>query len=246
MGLMKTLRTRLTEPGGSRWRKTAREQEAVMKASTSRVLPLATEDEFDRYALRHSRRAWGDCTRCALREERSQVVWGEGTVGARLFVVGEAPGETEDEQGRPFVGPSGALIRRMLSGLGVEKQDIFISNRCACRPPKNRKPHAAEIEACRTRLETQLKIIRPRVLLLLGATSAGLVGVKEIGKSRGPVPEGKWTEIPREARDNLLSVHVTYHPAYVLRQETKQRRRMAFRLVLFDVRRAVSDLDLEN
>jgi len=162
------------------------------------------------------------CMWCGLSRSRAHAVPGEGRAGARIFLVGEAPGRREDEAGRPFVGAAGKILDDALSRAGIRRQGTFITNAVKCRPPGNRKPRAAELAACEPYLLAQLAIVRPRVIVALGQTAArDLFG-------RGPFPRvrGSWGSF---AGTPLLA---TYHPAAVLYN------RRLFRTLVADLRKA--------
>ncbi|MEO8138568.1 MAG: uracil-DNA glycosylase [Gemmatimonadota bacterium] len=148
------------------------------------------------------------CRKCMLCEGRTHTVPGEGNPQARLMCVGEGPGATEDETGRPFVGAAGQLLNRMLAAIDCPRETVFIANIVKCRPPQNRKPLPDEAAACLPYLHRQIALLRPTVLLALGGTAAEhLLGVKSsLGGLRGKVHS--YGGIP---------VVVTYHPAALLR-----------------------------
>jgi DNA polymerase len=148
------------------------------------------------------------CTRCALCESRANAVPGEGAARATLMCVGEGPGETEDRTGRPFVGRAGELLTEILAAIDLPRERVFIANVVKCRPPQNRKPLPDEIASCLPYLRTQIQLIRPKVLLALGATAAeALLGVrKSLNELRGLVH-----------RYDGIPLIVTYHPAALLR-----------------------------
>lgn len=149
------------------------------------------------------------CTRCGLASTRTQVVFSDGAVDARLVVVGEAPGANEDATGIPFVGAAGQFLDLLLATVGLSREDsVYICNVLKCRPPANRNPLPAEIEACSPFLRRQLEIIAPRALLAVGTFAAqALTGdQRAIGKLRGSV----------HAYEGIPLV-VTYHPAALLR-----------------------------
>jgi uracil-DNA glycosylase len=157
------------------------------------------------------------CRRCAIGYERRNNVYGEGDPCARLMVVGEGPGETEDELGRPFVGRAGQLLDRMLAAIGFAREEVYICNTVKCRPTvpgsygvRNRAPDAEEMANCRPFLDEQIEIVAPAVILALGAPAAKsfLGNDFQITKMRG-----RWYIGPRET-----SLMVTFHPAYILRQ----------------------------
>jgi uracil-DNA glycosylase family 4 len=149
------------------------------------------------------------CTACSLAVGRTQVVFGDGSPGARVLIVGEAPGADEDVQGRPFVGRSGQLLERILAEeAGLRRSDCYITNVNKCRPPGNRDPEPAEVAACRPWLDEQLRSLRPVVVLTLGNFAArALLQTREgITRLRGRAyPFGAATLIP------------TFHPAAALR-----------------------------
>jgi len=150
------------------------------------------------------------CHKCALAAGRTQVVFGVGDRNADLVFVGEGPGAEEDRQGVPFVGRSGALLTRLIEGIGVERDDVYIANVVKCRPPGNRDPLPGEIASCRPYLEAQLELLEPTVIVTLGnfATKLLLDTKEGITKLRG-------REFPARGRTAILLP--TLHPAAVLR-----------------------------
>lgn len=108
------------------------------------------------------------CKRCALHQGRTNAVPGAGPVNADVFFLGEGPGAREDEQGIPFVGRSGQYLDQLLKSIGLDRQRVFITNVVKCRPPSNRDPHFAEVQACTPYLDRQLRLIRPRLVVTLG------------------------------------------------------------------------------
>ena len=129
------------------------------------------------------------CQRCPLHLTRTRGVPGTGPATARLMAVGEAPGEREDQQGRPFVGAAGQLLTRLLEGIGLSRQDIFITNVLKSRPPGNRDPLPEEVAACAPYLDAQIEIIRPQAILLLGrhALQRLVPGAPTISRCHGQV-----------------------------------------------------------
>lgn len=157
------------------------------------------------------------CRKCEIGAQRRNNVYGEGDPCASLMVIGEGPGETEDLLGRPFVGRAGQLLDKMLGAIGFAREDVYICNTVKCRPtmpgprgPKNRAPELLEMANCRPFLDEQIDIIRPRVIMALGAPAAkSFLGRDfQITKMRG-----RWYEGPAG-----IPLMVTFHPAYVLRQ----------------------------
>ena len=156
-----------------------------------------------------------DCTRCKLSSlGRSQVVNSTGSFNADLMFVGEAPGADEDAQGEPFVGRAGQLLTKIIESIGLDRKDVFIGNINRCRPPGNRAPEADESVACKPFLKREIAVVRPKVIVVLGATAAqNLLETKTpIGKLRG------------HFHDHLgVKVMPTFHPAYLLRDPHKKR-----------------------
>ena len=157
------------------------------------------------------------CRKCAIGATRLHSVYGEGDACADLMLVGEGPGETEDRLGRPFVGRAGELLDKMLAAIGFAREDVYICNAVKCRPTidlghrlANRPPTPEEMRNCHPYLDEQIEIIRPRVILALGAPAAkSFMGEKfSISKQRG-----QWFEGPLG-----IPVIATFHPAYILRQ----------------------------
>ncbi len=148
------------------------------------------------------------CRKCTLGHSRQCSVPGEGSPQAGLVVVGEAPGATEDETGRPFVGRAGKLLDDILKAIGLGREDVFICNVLKCRPPENRDPEPLEVAACSPYLHRQLELIGPRVILAMGRPAAhALLGVNaSLGELRGKLHH--YRGIP---------LIVTYHPAALLR-----------------------------
>jgi DNA polymerase len=128
--------------------------------------------------------AVADCTRCALAKGRTQVVFGSGSPAADLMFVGEAPGFHEDKQGVPFVGAAGQLLGKLLNGIGMQREDVYIANVLKCRPPGNRDPQPDEIEACEGHLFKQIELIKPKVVATLGNFSTKLLSGKPLGITR--------------------------------------------------------------
>ncbi len=154
------------------------------------------------------------CERCDLCSTRTQAVPGEGPVNAQIMLVGEAPGQREDQLGRPFVGASGQWLTELLGTAGLKREDVYITNVVKSRPPGNRDPLPAEIEACRTWLEQQLALIQPKVIITLGRFSmawfcgAGLKISQVHGRAR---------------RCGDYVVMTMYHPAAGLRSPDVKR-----------------------
>jgi len=169
--------------------------------------PIAPELRAD--ALKALQAYIGDCTRCPLAYAgRHNIVFADGDPNARLMFVGEGPGADEDATGLPFVGKAGQLLNNMISAMGLKREQVYIANIVKCRPPGNRTPEFIEATTCSEFLVKQIDIVRPEVIVALGATAATyLLGVKQSLSSL----RGHWHGV-RGAK-----VAVTYHPAFLLR-----------------------------
>ncbi len=158
----------------------------------------------------------GDCQRCKLAAGRTTIVFGEGAAHAPVVFVGEGPGADEDATGRPFVGRAGQLLDKIIAAMGLRREEVYICNVVKCRPPENRTPEPDEVAACVGFLHRQLAVIRPRVIVALGASAASaLLGEPKLGgisKIRGRFQD--YRGIP---------LMPTFHPAYLLRAPDKKR-----------------------
>jgi uracil-DNA glycosylase len=172
-------------------------------------------------ALKLIREDLGDCTRCKLHKQgRKQIVFGVGDPRAELMFVGEGPGADEDAQGEPFVGRAGQLLNNMIKAMGIRREDVYIANIVKCRPPGNRTPERDECETCSPFLMRQIAVVKPKVIVALGAVAA-----KNLLAINAPMSElrGRFYDfMPSGARSNDPSwqgarLAVTYHPAFLLR-----------------------------
>jgi uracil-DNA glycosylase family 4 len=152
-----------------------------------------------------------DCRRCPLAESRTNVVFGAGDADADLMFVGEAPGANEDRMGLPFVGQAGKLLDRLLGEIGLERGQVFVANILKCRPPGNRDPQPAEIEACQAYLWRQIDLIQPKVVCTLGNFSTKLLREDTTGITR---LHGQ-AEV-RVVGDRAVRLYPLYHPAAAL------------------------------
>lgn len=173
-------------------------------------LDQAQEIERPAASLAEVRALLGDCRRCGLCQGRRSIVFSSGPDRADLMVVGEAPGDREDEQGVPFVGPSGQMLDRMLVNvLGLPRDQVYVVNCVKCKPPGNRDPEPAELDACLPFLAMQRDLVGPRVVLLMGSVAVrsvlGLGGGIKAHRGRWH----SWGSVPAMA---------TFHPSYLLRR----------------------------
>lgn len=182
-------------------------------------------------ALQIIRDEIGDCTRCALHKGRNKIVFADGDANARLMFVGEGPGADEDAQGLPFVGRAGQLLNNMIAAMGLKREQVYIANIVKCRPPGNRTPEPDEANTCTPFLFRQIDVVRPQVLVALGATAATyLLGHKQpLAGLRGRVHAFRG-----------MQLIVTYHPAFLLRDPRQKKEAWA------DLQMAMKELGLKR
>jgi DNA polymerase len=170
------------------------------------AIPVDRIDDLEAYAA-----SVAGCTRCRLAQGRTQVVFGSGNPKADLMFVGEAPGFHEDKQGLPFVGQAGKLLERLLAGIGLSRQDVYIANTLKCRPPGNRDPQPDEIEACEPHLFRQIELIDPKIVATLGNFATKLLSGRPLGITR---VHGQPQDTTLGGRRVVL--YPLYHPAAAL------------------------------
>ncbi|WP_437295502.1 uracil-DNA glycosylase family protein [Sorangium sp. So ce426] len=188
-------------------------QRAETAVRASAALPDTKEERAARLSLLAEEVR--TCQKCPLHEGRTHTVFSRGDPSSEVVFVGEGPGAEEDLQGQPFVGAAGQLLDKMIAAMGYHRDEVYICNIVKCRPPKNRKPEPAEMAACSPYLTAQLALIKPKVIVALGATAVqGLIGTSEgITKLRGT-----W-----KLYKGSIPIMPTFHPAYLLRQPSAKR-----------------------
>ena len=163
------------------------------------------------------------CRKCDLCQARTNTVFGEGDVDAKLMFVGEGPGENEDLQGRPFVGRAGEKLNEMIKAMGLAREQVFIANVVKCRPPNNRTPLPAEAEMCWDFLRRQIETIQPLVLVALGGPATKQLTQAEKGIT---TIRGIWHQFTRlQPAGPVIPVMPTFHPSYLLRVYTPENRK---------------------
>jgi DNA polymerase len=177
------------------------------------------------------------CCKCELGSSRTNAVPGEGNPNARIMFVGEAPGADEDAQGRPFVGRAGKLLDKIIVACGLKRGDVFIGNILKCRPPGNRDPKPEEIISCLPYLQRQIEVIRPEVIVALGAHAARtlLETNRPIGQLRG-----RFWEYSPGIGQMTVKLMPTYHPAYLLRNYSDDNRRKVWE----DMKKVLAEVGL--
>ena len=153
------------------------------------------------------------CNKCRLCQGRKNVVIGTGNKNAKIMFIGEGPGADEDATGIPFVGRAGQLMNKAFAGVGINREDVYIANIVKCRPPQNRNPEKDEALACKDYIETQIKLVNPEKICLLGSIALKNILGEEYGITAS---RGKWFE-----KDGIKLLP-TFHPAALLRDESKK------------------------
>ena len=157
------------------------------------------------------------CKKCNLHKTRQNTVFGEGDPDSNIMIIGEAPGREEDEEGRPFIGRAGKLLNEFLKSIDLNRDSVFIANTIKCRPPENRDPEIAEINACSNYLDQQINFIKPKVLVLLGKVAANRL----LGEDM-PMSELRLKKFFIDKYD--IPIIVFYHPAYILRSPSQKKK----------------------
>ncbi|SHF46155.1 uracil-DNA glycosylase [Caloramator proteoclasticus] len=155
-----------------------------------------------------------NCNRCRLSQRRKNVVFGEGNLNAKLMLIGEGPGEEEDNTGRPFVGKAGKLLDKMLETINIKREEVYIANIVKCRPPNNRIPFEDEARSCIVYLRKQVAIVKPKIIVCLGSTAARYVINENIKITKD---RGIWY------KKGDFYIIATFHPAALLRDENKKK-----------------------
>jgi len=166
-------------------------------------------------SLHDAAAAAAQCQRCGLCQTRTNVVFCDGNPQAKLMIIGEGPGQREDETGLPFVGKAGQLLDKILASVEIDRQkDVYICNVVKCRPPQNRVPTKDEMELCSIYLDAQINFVKPKLVLLAGATA-----VQAVLQVKDPISRirGKWLDFKNDAK-----VMPIFHPSYLLRNESKE------------------------
>ncbi len=174
------------------------------------------------------------CTECSLSKGRKNVVFGRGNPKAKIFIIGEGPGQQEDEQGLAFVGRAGKMLDKSFLSVGIDtNEDCYISNIVKCRPPSNRKPKSIEVDNCMPWLNSQIELIKPRVIILAGSTAVqSYLNINQpISKIRG-----KWI-----TRGNIKYMPI-FHPSYLLRNSSNEKGKPKW-LTIQDLKKVKKELN---
>jgi len=207
-------------------------QRAVLASTTTSFVPVLQRDSAEIGSLCEKGKRLAEllerheleCEHCTNVRGHIQTVFGEGSPDADIFFVGEAPGETEDRIGRPFVGAAGQKLDEMIRAMGLRREDCYIANVLKSRPPENRTPLAEEIERCGPYLVDQILIVNPKVIVTLGGPATKLLLKVDLGISK---LRGIWAEWipPPSTRRGPIPVMPTHHPSYLLRNYTVETRK---------------------
>ncbi|WP_299618217.1 uracil-DNA glycosylase family protein [Pelagibius sp.] len=214
----------LAEPAA---RAPAPPSEAPRRPRAPAKLTAASESQADAQRLAAAansvedlRQTLEDFDGCPLKATATNLCLFDGNPEARIMIIGEAPGAQEDRQGKPFVGPAGQLLDRMLTAIGLDRSRVYITNLLFWRPPGNRNPTPAEIAVCLPFLERQIELLDPKLLLLTGGMSAKTL----LNRSEGILRlRGRWDDYRHPRLDDPIPALPTLHPAYLLRQPAQKR-----------------------
>jgi|TARA_B100000900_G_scaffold399326_1_gene401727 DNA polymerase len=174
------------------------------------------------------------CTKCSLSKGRTNVVFGRGNPKAKIFIIGEGPGQQEDEQGLAFVGRAGKMLNKSFLSVGIDtNEDCYISNIVKCRPPNNRKPKSIEVENCIPWLNSQIELVKPKIIVLAGSTAVqSYLNINQpISKIRG-----KW--ITKES----IKYMPIFHPSYLLRNSSNEKGKPKW-LTIQDLKKVKQELN---
>jgi len=174
------------------------------------------------------------CTKCSLSKGRTNVVFGRGSPKAKIFIIGEGPGQQEDEQGLAFVGRAGKMLNKSFLSVGIDtNEDCYISNIVKCRPPDNRKPKSIEVDNCMPWLNNQIELIKPKVIVLAGSTAVqSYLNINQpISKIRG-----KWI-----TKGNIKYMPI-FHPSYLLRNSSNEKGKPKW-LTIQDLKKVKKELN---
>jgi DNA polymerase len=173
-----------------------------------------TDENLRDKALQEVKNVCNNCYKCDLSKTRKNVVFGEGVFSSKIMLIGEGPGQQEDETGRPFVGKAGQLLDKILETQDISREkNIYICNIVKCRPPENRVPADKEMEACRQYLDAQIQLMRPKIIILCGSTAVKAVLKTKVGITK---IRGQWFEGPFGSK-----MMPFFHPSYLLRNQSK-------------------------
>ncbi|MCI2424571.1 uracil-DNA glycosylase [Candidatus Acetothermia bacterium] len=175
-----------------------------------------------------------ECTLCQLHKTRTNVVFGEGNLNAALMLIGEGPGEVEDQQGRPFVGPAGQKLDEILASVGIMREEVYITNVVKCRPPGNRAPLPEEMERCRPYLEAQIALINPQIILSLGNVPTRMLLETNDGITMLRGQFKRWR--------GGIEIFPIFHPSYLLRYQSREKGSPKY-LTWIDIQKVKERLD---
>ena len=174
---------------------------------------------------------------CELKKSAKKLVFSDGNFNSKIMIVGEGPGQKEDEVGKPFVGDAGLLLNKMLKAININRQDIYITNVVNYRPPNNRKPEPAEITRYSEYLRKHISIINPKILILMGSTAMESLFGSKIKISKG---RGNWKDVIINNKSYLTMI--TFHPAYLLRQPEQKKYSWTD---LKEIRKKIDELEIK-
>lgn len=245
---MKALYTQLHGPGGPKPAIRAAGEDAEQNFYRN-AMSLMPTGEFNRWVLGNQARNWSSCTGCPLARRRKQVVFGSGHPDPLLLVVGGAPTGDDEATGTPFSGEAGRVLWKAAGHVGIDlARDAYLTTTVCCRPPQDRKPAVNEREACWPRFKVQTAVLKPRVMLLLGATPMRMLWRvdcdAQLGGMRGLIPREHWPDLPGGGSFQLKAVFLTYDPLAVVHQDTQAKKREVLARIVEDLRKVKRVIDV--
>ncbi len=250
MGLMKSFHTQLSSGTCNRAKVKREAAKAEAWIAEQIRMSFVSETEFRAWLMTAHEKTWEDCTACPLRNHRTNVMHGEGSLGPIFAMIGQAPEEREDLFGLPWQGKDGKVLRKICKRIKLDLGLSWLTNVVACKVPRNGKPEKAHRIACRTRLNEQISIVQPYVLVLLGkvAMSDVLVDLDRdatVRGMRGLVDKKHWPHatLGSLGTQNLKAVFVTFEPSHVTLQPTTAKKKAAAQRIATDLRKVKRVVD---
>jgi uracil-DNA glycosylase len=184
------------------------------------MIDINQETSFKNLSTNEFKNIVSNCHNCELAKTRTNVVFGHGPIPCKIMMIGEGPGEQEDLHGKPFIGRSGKLLTKILESAGINREtDTFITNTVKCRPPENRTPLSKEIKACRGLLIRQIQLVKPKILILLGAPALKTILEEKLAISK---VRGQWYKAAVNYMNSPLYIMPIFHPSYLLRNASNK------------------------
>lgn len=205
-------------------------------------MTFASEADWRSWQLRAEANRHRGCTACGLCKHRTQTVYGRGGLSPRLLLIGDAPSLADDENGGVFSDMAGKLLDGLLAKVGLSKKQYHLTNMVLCCPPRERAPRSEETIRCQHRLETQVRILTPNAIMLLGPVAARWAGAKVVSGNRGLVKKDQWPSLDWFSMSVLKSVGITYHPRFVLGKDGVEEKQKYLKRMAKDIKAVLAEI----